>query len=157
MSDAPKKMPPGTRFGEIAATLGYCTQAQADEAGRLQKEDARYKGKQIGDVMVAEGYINPRQQERVANVQKEMRERLNEMEDPASLTPEQVTDLIKEVDRVVTARESIDCCATPPVEQRPQEQGAFADHAESLLTESAQADPSGEPVESAEPNAARVR
>ena len=152
-----KKMPPGTRFGEIAATLGYCTPEQANEAARLQKEDARYKGKLIGEVMVAEGYINPRQQERAVNVQKEMRERLDAMEDPSSLTPYQVTDLIKEVDRVVTERESIDCCAAPPVEQRLQEQGAFADQSESLLAESAQARQSGEHLEAPEPHTARVR
>lgn len=100
----PIKMPPGTRYGDIAVTLGYVSREQAEEAARLQREDPRYKGKQIGEVMVAEGYITKEQQERIAEVQKELRERLEKLRDPAAVTVDEVAKMIREINEEIEKR-----------------------------------------------------
>ncbi len=99
-----KKYPPGTRWGDLAVALGYASRDQVEKAFDLQKNDARYKGKLIGEVMVAEGMITKQQNERLEQVQKELRARMDAMEDPSQMTPEQVTKLITDINEEIEKR-----------------------------------------------------
>lgn len=104
MPEPPRRYPPGTRWGDIAVTLGYTTREQTEKAFDLQKNDARYKGRPIGDVMVAEGMITKEQNQRLEQVQKELRARMDAMDDPAKLSAEEVTRLIRDINDEIERR-----------------------------------------------------
>lgn len=103
-TETTRTYPPGTRWGDIAVTLGFTTREMVEKAFDLQKNDARYKGVPIGEVMVAEGMITRQQNEHLEQVQKELRARMDAMEDPSKLSSEEVTKMITDISAEIEKR-----------------------------------------------------